>query len=90
MNDVIGDFFNPKQSERFITTLDHFIESGKDKLVITKPKLVKGFMGMEYDWDTEIKKGSYHTHSLMSYIPDECITRPLKKVRDAIDIVYGI
>ena len=90
INDVVGDFFNPKQSERFITTLDHFIEVGKKKLVKTKPKLVKGLMGMEYDWDTEIEEGTYHSHSLMSYIPDECITKPLKKVRDAIDRVYGI
>jgi len=91
INDVVNDFFNPKQDDRFIITLDHFIETGEDKLIKTKPKKVKGFMGeMEFDWETDIKKGSYGTHTLMSWIPDECITKPLKRVRDAIDRVYGI
>ena len=92
MNNVLNDFFNPRAISSYWIELDHFIERGGDKLVKTKPKTVRNTITNEneYDWEVKVKKGSYHCHSLCSYIQDEVITNPTKRIRDAIDRIWGI
>ena len=81
VNDVIDDFFNPRESSKYYTAKDHFIEQHKDKLVkkTKKPVLNTIMDDWELDWDgssVEIKKGGFHTHSLLSGVDDSVVLNP--------------
>jgi len=92
MNRVLEDFLNPRNRLDNYICKDHFIESHKDKLVRKRPIKVKNTMmnEWEFDWEMEIKKGSYHVHSLFSEIEDEVVMNPNGKIRKSIEKIYGI
>lgn len=92
MNNVINDLFNPRGKNEYYISQDHFIERHKDKLVKKERIPVKDTIRQEYDfdWRMEIKEGGFHTHTLISEIPDETVLTGPKKVRDAVERIYGI
>jgi len=95
VNDVIDDFFNPRESSKYYIAKDHFMEQHKDKLVkkTKKPVLNTGMNEWELDWDgssIEIKKGGFHTHSLFSGIDDTIVLNPNGHIRKAIERIYGL
>lgn len=92
INDVVNDFFDPRRKSNVPICLDHFMERHKDKLVKKNRQRVKDTIRneWEHDWGMEIKKGGFHTHTLVSYIPDELVLEGSSRVRKAIDKIYGI
>lgn len=95
VNDVIDDFFNPREISKYYIVKDHFIEQYKDKLVkkTKKPVLNTVNNELELDWDgstVEIKKGGFHTHSLFSGMDDNIVLNPNGKIRKAIEKIYGL
>lgn len=92
MNRVIDDFFNPRGIDEYVISKDHFIERHKDKLQRVSQQNVLNTISNEYerDWRMEVKKGGLHTHTLISNIDDDLICKPSKRVRDAIEHIYGI
>ena len=94
INRVINDFFNRYNRSGNEIFVDHFIERFEDKLddKVENKSFVLNTVTNEYDFDwtnREVIKGSFHTHHLVSYIPDEVIKEPDKRVMNAIDNVYG-
>jgi len=92
MNNVVNDFFNPRGKSDYHISLDHFVERHKDKLVKKERIQVKDTIldDYEFDWRMEVRKGGFHIHTLISEISDEVVLTGPKKVRDAIDRIYGI
>jgi hypothetical protein len=92
INRVLDDFFNPRgMSDRWIQK-DHFIERHKDKLVKKEQVQVRNTLlnEWEYDWQMEVRQGGFHVHTLLSDPPDDAVTHPSKRVRDAIGRIYGL
>ena len=95
MNDVLNDFLNPRFSNDYSISKNHFIEQHKDKLVkkSKRPVLNTIIKELELDWDgssVEIQKGGFHVHSLFSEIDDNVVLNPNGKIRKSIEKIYGL
>ena len=92
MNRVLDDFFNPRGMSEYVIYKDHFIEKHKDVLQRVNQQNILNTITKEYevDWKMEVKKGGLHTHTLISPIDDDLIQRPSKRVREAIEHIYGL
>ena len=93
MNRVLDDFFNPRGKSEYELTHDHFIERHKDQLVKKDPKAILNTITDEYELDwcqVEIKRGGFHVHTLLSEIDDDVVLHPNKKIRKAIERIYGM
>jgi hypothetical protein len=95
MNDVLNDFLNPRFSNDYYISKNHFIEQHKDKLVkkSKRPVLNTIIKEWELDWDgssVEIQKGGFHVHSLFSEIDDNVVLNPNGKIRKSIEKIYGL
>lgn len=93
-NKVINDFFNRYSKDDHAVYVDHFIERRDDKLddKTENKKQVLNTITNKYesDWSNrEVVQGSFDSHHLVSYIPDEIIREPGTRVMNAIDAVYG-
>lgn len=93
-NKVINDFFNRYGKDDLTLYVDHFIERREDRLdnkIENKRQILNTITNQyESDWSNrEIIEGSLDSHHLISYIPDEIIRKPGKRVTNAIDNVYG-
>ena len=91
MNAVIDDLFNPRRREEYIIGKKHFIEQHKPSLDKIKPIKVKNTLldKWELDWNTDIKPGKYHVHSLITEIDDRVIDKPNRKIRKTMQELYG-
>ena len=92
INCVLDDLFNPRGMPNRWIQKDHFIERHKDKLQKKEPLKVKNTLidEWEFDWQMEVKKGGFHVHTLLSDPPDDAILHPTKRIRDAIERIYGL
>jgi hypothetical protein len=95
MNDVLDDFLNPRLSNDYYISKNHFIEQHKDKLVkkSKRPVLNTIIKEWELDWDGSsvvIQKGGFHVHSLFSEIDDNVVLNPNGKIRKSIEKIYGL
>jgi len=93
-NKVINDFFNRYGKDDHTLYLDHFIERREDKLdnKIDNKKQVLNTITNQYesDWSNrEVVQGSFDSHHLVSYIPDEIIRAPGTRVMNAIETIYS-
>jgi len=94
MNRVVNDFFNQYDRENKRIYIDHFIERYEDSYDdegSRKSPVLNTITGeYELDWcNREKKQGSFHSHHLVSCIPDEIIIQPGKRVMNGINSVYG-
>lgn len=91
LNDVIGDFFNPRRNPKYRLYTKHFIERHKSTLEMQKPIEVRNTITdkMEYDWTASVKEGGFHVHTLLTSIRDDVINKPNKRIRDAMGELYG-
>ena len=95
MNDVLDDFLNPRLSNDYYISKNHFIEQHKDRLIKKGRKSVLNTIIKEWelDWDgssVEIQKGGFHVHSLFSEIDDNVVLNPNGKIRKSIEKIYGM
>ena len=95
MNNVIDDILNPRGVSDYCIMHDHYIERHKDKLVkkqeSKRPVLNTITQEIEFDYSqVEIQKGAFHVHTLISDINDDVIINPNRKVRKAIERIYGM
>ena len=93
-NKVLNDFFNRYNKDDHTLYVDHFIERREDRLdnKIENKKQVLNTITNQYESDRsnrEVVPGSFDSHHLVSYIPDEIIREPGTRVMNAIDNVYG-
>lgn len=91
---VIVDFFNRYGKAKYHISLDHFIERFGDKLDGQEEHKTLVFntvtQEMESDWcNREIVRGGFHSHFLVSHIPDEIILTPGTRVMKALKGIYG-
>jgi hypothetical protein len=93
MNRVMDDFINPRGMNEYMITHDHFMERHKDQFVKKDPKAVLNTITNEYEMDwcqVEIKRGGFHVHTLISEVDDDVVLQPNKKIRKAIEKIYGM
>ena len=95
LTNVIRDFVKPTNSKPIF--IDHFMEKHKDKQRTIKDDdakivLVKNTLSGEYEDDVEyeIIEGSYHIHTIITGFDDDKIFYPNSKIKNAIEMVYGM
>lgn len=92
---VIEDFFNPRRMPKFYISKNHFIERHKDKLVrkIENKRKVLNTIKNQYElaWtNCEVKKGGFHTHTLLGDIDDDIILNPSIRIQRASEKIWGL
>lgn len=89
----LSEYFNPRyknQSNKF--SLFCFCERHQEVLMSKSIDLVKNTITniKEYDKiNAEIQVGAYHSHLLISEIPDYILYKPKKKLRSLMQVVLG-
>ena len=90
-NKVLEDFFNPRNVQEYKLTNAHFIERHEDKFIkIIQPEPLWNTGNKRIDNNNwEVKRGSYHVHTLISDIDQKVLKKPNKNIRRELRRMFG-